>query len=140
MNDINKNKGKGIKAEIVSHKSTDDLEVTFEDRSIPHPNKIIKDKDGNESVLLYEPASAFEGIKFEDSSRAGEKRMMNCGLEAEIIRYGRFDDIDVRFEDGQIVCHKSYNDFVKGTIARPSEDEDGETKSEDDSANQDNDQ
>ena len=33
--------------------------------------------------------------------RTGEKKMMNCGLEATIIRYGSNKDIDVQFEDGQ---------------------------------------
>ena len=32
--------------------------------------------------------------------RLGETRMMNCGMEATIIRYGGATDIDVRFEDG----------------------------------------
>ena len=32
--------------------------------------------------------------------RLGETRMMKCGMEATIIRYGRYDDIDIRFEDG----------------------------------------
>ena len=32
--------------------------------------------------------------------RLGETRMMNCGMEATIIRYNETHDIDVRFEDG----------------------------------------
>jgi len=32
--------------------------------------------------------------------RLGETRMMNCGMEATIIRYGKYSNIDVRFEDG----------------------------------------
>ena len=40
--------------------------------------------------------------------RLGETRMMNCGMEATIIRYGNAGDIDVRFEDGSVVEHKAY--------------------------------
>lgn len=40
------------------------------------------------------------------TNRLGETRMMNCGMEATIIRYGKYSDIDVRFEDGVIVEHK----------------------------------
>ena len=36
-----------------------------------------------------------------------------------IIRYGGARDIDVRFNDGTIVEHKRYNDFLKGKIRNP---------------------
>lgn len=52
--------------------------------------------------------------------RVGETRMMNCGMEATIIRYGKAIDIDVRFEDGKVVVHKAYDKFKKGSIAHPS--------------------
>ena len=45
--------------------------------------------------------------------RLGETRMMNCGMEATIIRYGKYSDIDVRFEDGAVVKHKDYGKFKK---------------------------
>ena len=54
------------------------------------------------------------------TNRLGETRMMNCGMEATIIRYGKAIDIDVRFEDGKVVVHKAYDKFKKGSIAHPS--------------------
>ena len=51
------------------------------------------------------------------TDRLGETRMMNCGMEATIIRYGNNKDIDVRFKDGTVVKHKAYNAFEKGNIA-----------------------
>ena len=53
------------------------------------------------------------------TNRLGETRMMNCGMKATIIRYGKAIDIDVRFEDGTVVKHKSYGKFQKGGIANP---------------------
>lgn len=53
------------------------------------------------------------------TNRLGETRMMNCGMEATIIRYGKYSDIDVRFEDGVIVEHKRYRAFENGNIANP---------------------
>ena len=53
-------------------------------------------------------------------TRLGETRMMNCGMKATIIRYGNNTDIDVCFEDGTIVEHKTYNAFEKGRIAHRS--------------------
>ena len=49
--------------------------------------------------------------------RLGETRVMNCGMKATIIRYGKYSDIDVRFEDGIEAVHKTYNSFKKGNIA-----------------------
>ena len=53
-------------------------------------------------------------------ARPGETRMMNCGMEATIIRYGGAADIDVRFEDESVVEHKTYDNFKRGTIAHKS--------------------
>ena len=52
--------------------------------------------------------------------RVGETRVMKCGMEATIIRYENSRDIDVRFEDGKVVGHKTYNAFKKGEIAHES--------------------
>ena len=49
--------------------------------------------------------------------RLGETKMMNCGMKATIVQYGRYEDIDVRFEDGSMVEHKAYSAFKKGEIA-----------------------
>ena len=40
-------------------------------------------------------------------------------MEATIIRYGKYSDIDIRFEDGKVVVHKKYDQFKKGEIANP---------------------
>ena len=51
------------------------------------------------------------------TDRLGETRMMNCGMKATIIRYGKYTDIDVRFEDGDVVEHKTYKAFKDDNIA-----------------------
>ena len=51
--------------------------------------------------------------------RTDEKRMMNCGLVATIIRYGSAKNIDVQFEDGQVVYKRTYDAFKKGAITHP---------------------
>lgn len=53
------------------------------------------------------------------TNRIGEKRMQNCGLEAEIIGYRKAKDMDVRFPDGTIVEHRGYHNFTKGSIDHP---------------------
>ncbi len=51
--------------------------------------------------------------------RTGEKGISNRGQEMEIIRYRNFGDIDVKFDDGTIVYHKQYQDFLHGKIMNP---------------------
>ena len=43
----------------------------------------------------------------------------NNGERMTIVRYGGARDIDVQFDDGTIVEHKQYNDFLKGSIKNP---------------------
>ena len=52
--------------------------------------------------------------------RLGETKMMNCGMEATIIRYENSRDIDVRFEDGTVVEDRHYAQFKRGEIAHQS--------------------
>lgn len=51
--------------------------------------------------------------------RIGEKKVMNNGLTAEVIEYRGSHDMDILFEDGEIVYHKCYQSFVKGNISHP---------------------
>lgn len=46
----------------------------------------------------------------------GEKRKMNCGLWAEITRFGSVVDIDIRFEDGSERKSIQYNAFLAGQV------------------------
>ena len=48
--------------------------------------------------------------------RLGETSTSNDGQAMTIIRYGDSHDIDVRFEDGTVVKHKSYEKFISGYI------------------------
>ena len=52
-------------------------------------------------------------------NRIGEKRMMNCGMIAKIIKYKNAKDIDIKFEDGYIKRNVEYNTFKKGQIINP---------------------
>ena len=57
--------------------------------------------------------------KIDDKGRIGETLIMNCGEKATIIDYRKWDDIDVKFEDGTIVKHRQYSGFKEGRIAKP---------------------
>lgn len=55
--------------------------------------------------------------KFND--RTGETRTMNNGLAATIVSYRRSKDMDIQFENGEIVNHRIYHDFKHGLIKCP---------------------
>ena len=96
----------GMEATIIQYKNAMDIDVRFEDGS----------------MVEHKAYSAFKKGKIAHSNtkdRLGETRMMNCGMKATIIRYGGYNDIDVRFEDGKVVVNKAYRAFKRGEIANP---------------------
>ena len=97
----------GMVATIIRYGNATDIDVRFKDGIIVKNRTYDAFKKGNIDNPNFNP-------------RLGETRMMNCGMEATIIRYGNNTDIDVCFEDGAIVEHKAYDAFKKGGIAHRS--------------------
>lgn len=96
----------GMKATIIRYGKYSDIDVRFEDGVIVEHKRYRAFENGNIANPNFNP-------------RLGETKMMNCGMEATIIRYGKHSDIDIRFEDGKVVVHKKYDQFKKGEIANP---------------------
>ena len=100
----------GMKATIIRCGGATDIDVCFEDGTIIEHGVYGNFKKG---------AIANPNIKAFAEAHLGETRMMNCGMKATIIRYGKYRDIDVRFEDGTVAKNKAYGKFKKGEIANP---------------------
>ena len=98
----------GIEATIIRYGGATDIDVRFEDGVIKEHVVYSKFKKGS---------IAHPSTKVSAKDRLGETNMMNCGMEATIIQYAKYADIDVRFEDGAVVEHKVYSAFKKGGIA-----------------------
>ena len=98
----------GMEATIIRYGGCDDIDVRFEDGAVAEHKVYGAFKRGE---------IANTNIKASAENRLGETRMMNCGTEATIIRYGKYSDIDVRFEDGTVAKNKTYRAFKKGEIA-----------------------
>ena len=96
----------GMEATIIRYNTSKDIDVRFEDGTIVKHRTYDKFEKGNIVNPNFNP-------------HLGETRMMNCEIEATIIRYGGYEDIDIRFEDGAIVKHRTYDKFKKGGIANP---------------------
>ena len=101
----------GMKATIIRYGTCADIDVRFEDGTVVEHRRygtFKKGKIANPNIETFAEA------------RLGETRMMNCGMEATIIRYENSRDIDVRFEDGAVTEHKGYKEFKNGKIAHRS--------------------
>lgn len=99
----------GMKATIIRYGGCNDIDIRFEDGKVVVHKKYDQFKKGE---IANPNVNSF-------ANRLDETRMMNCGMEATIIRYSRRDDIDVRFEDGTVIEHRQYNQFERGNIANP---------------------
>ena len=100
----------GMEATIIQYNTNKDIDVRFKDGTL------VKHRQYRE---FKKSEIANPNIKASAENRLGETKMMNCGMEATIIRYSRRDDIDVRFEDGTVIEHRQYNQFERGNIANP---------------------
>lgn len=93
----------GMDAEITDYPRSTNISVEFENSTERSGVNYDSFKKGSVSPHLR--------------TRVGEKKMMNCGVMAEIIAYRGNKDIDVRFENKAVREHMTYYAFRKGTIA-----------------------
>lgn len=94
----------GQKATIIAYRSSLDIDIQFEDGTIVHHKQY---------------GSFLNGCIKNPNIRLNEVRQMNNGQSAVIKKYRKATDIDVEFEDGTIVTHRSYNKFLNGSIRNP---------------------
>ena len=98
----------GLWAEIIAYRGCHDIDIKFENGDILYNKDYHNFTKGSILCDSY-------------NVRLGEKRLMNCGKIAEIVEYRRYDDIDIRFEDGILVKNKEYYKFLKGSIKYPTD-------------------
>ena len=98
----------GMKATIIASRGSNDIDVQFEDGAIAEHRTYNAFRAGN----IAHPN------KF--TSRIGETKVMNNGMECTLIAYRAHSDIDVRFADGTEVYNRNYAAFQQGSILNPS--------------------
>ncbi len=95
--------------------SIDLLEIKYDSEDIPSQiEKALRGKPTGKKE--YNEESAKHVMRY---SKIGMSNVMSNGQNATIIAYRGALDIDVRFEDGTIVCGKNYRDFSIGHIRNP---------------------
>lgn len=103
----------GLEAEIIESVNNGDINVRFCNGKIVKHRTYQQFRNGN----IFCPGEKHtHPWQSKASDRVGQKHMMNCGLEAEIIAYRHADDIDIRFSDGTVLEHTFWRNFIKGMI------------------------
>ena len=106
----------GMKATCIAYRSTRDLDVQFEDGTIVY-------KRSKKAFYLGEIANpsigGSAGTRKRNSSIINKEVVMKNGQKAKCIAYRKSTDIDIQFEDGTILEHKSKYNFLAGIIPNP---------------------
>lgn len=94
----------GEEAVIIEYRNYNDIDIQFADGTIRTKRNYQAFKNGK--IAKNEK----EKIKI------GDKKLMNCGKEAIVIAYRKYNDIDILFENGKIRRGVSCHNFIKGQI------------------------
>ena len=98
----------GMKMTIIEYRNSMDIDVKFENGYISRNKSYANFKKG--IILNYDT---------KNSDKIGKTNIANCGMKMTIIEYRKTSDIDVKFEDGAIVKHRTYTQFKLGQILNP---------------------
>ena len=98
----------GQKMKIIAIRNAKDIDVKFEDGYIAYNKEYRHFKKGN--IANY---------NYNKNNKIGKTIIATCGMKMKIINYRNSSDIDVQFEDGSIVEHKTYSCFKLGNILNP---------------------
>ena len=105
----------GHYAVCIEFRRSDDIDVQFEDGTIV--KRKTKQNFLNGSVRNPNYPKLYSSIK--KASCEGKSVLQNCGMVATCIIYRNSRDIDVQFEDGTIVQHRSKENLYSGNILHP---------------------
>lgn len=96
------------KMKIIAFRAQNDIDVEFEDGTIVKNKRFDHFLSGN----LENPNNT---LKHE---RIGERNKANNGEWMTITNYNGVADVEITFDDGTVVYHKSYQAFLEGYISK----------------------
>ena len=108
----------GLKMTIVKYNKCDDIDVEFEGGTIVKHKTYTNFKKGNIKNPNIENKYISNRLN-KCNKRIGETNIACNGLKMTIIEYRTAKDIDIQFEDGMIIRHRTYSSFNKGEIKHP---------------------
>lgn len=101
----------GMQIKIIAYRSSQDLDVKFEDGVIVEHRAYKEFKEGK----IGHPQISSVNVKY-SKNRIGESVIMSNGQRATIIAYRGHNNVDIQFEDGTITTNKDYHRFKAGHI------------------------
>ena len=101
----------GLQATIIAYRKYKDIDVQFEDNTV---RKHVSIRAFEDSEIAPEPNMSTDDNK---QKYIGMTRRMKCGVKATIIAYRKYNDIDVKFENGEIREHAWLHYFKSGSLA-----------------------
>lgn len=107
----------GLWMEIIEYRKTSDIDVRFDDGSVAHHKRYTAFLEGT----IAHPEKSFLDTQLKNIRKEliGKRNKNAFGLWMEIIAYNSATDIRVRFDDGAVVDHRTYNSFLHGDIGHP---------------------
>lgn len=98
----------GQKMTVIAFRRFEDIDVRFESGAVKEHVRYNSFKEGR----IKDPGYLV-------NKREGETNLANNGQIMTLIAYHGSEDVDVRFEDGTVVCNRAYGDFKRGAIRNP---------------------
>lgn len=111
----------GMNATCIAYRGNKDIDIKFEDGTVVyHKTKIhfINGGIANPNINI----AAINGKKYSMAKRdeiLNKSIIMKNGQFATCINYNNARDIDIKFEDGTVVYHKTKDCFIQGSISNP---------------------
>lgn len=102
----------GMDATVIEDRGHNDIDIQFADGTVVYHTRRDRFKTRN----IANPSLGRMFYKTITHSIVGQEKIMNNGMRAIVIADRGQNDIDVRFEDGTIVCHRSRVSYNKGSM------------------------
>lgn len=102
----------GMRATCIEYDTASNITVQFDDGAIVRNKSKIAFYDG--AILHPNIEKSYYCNKADEYLNT--RKRMNCGEYCTIIKYNTVDDITVRFDDGEIIEHRTMNQFKLGAI------------------------
>ncbi len=112
----------GMMMEIIDSRGAYNLTIRFEDGTVVSGKQYCHFKKGQIGhPTVKAPKTKSDGLVRQDRrvSRTGEEGVSNRGQKMTVIACRGNKDLDVMFEDGTVVEHRTWADFRNGSIRNP---------------------
>ena len=116
----------GRTATIETYRNSCDMDIRYEDGTLKTGVRYDKFLKGEVKYPVKRTYPSYKSDKV--NLYLHEKRVMNNGIMAEVITFRHRNDIDVRFANGVIKEHLSYENFYSGRITDGNINRLGETR------------